>query len=226
MSKKNREQSNNIKNKELEEKKTFRVAFAYALVFVLVLIVFGVTGTYAYYNVTISGTSGTTSISANTPCFNVELKDTSQLSLGQYNYPITDAFATTNGKLTPTTITVQNKCASGDAIKYSLYLTSNGTIPETKLKARVLSGTTVLWDNVSLNSKESLSSTNIPSTLKNAVKSRASDLENGTYRLIEQSTIAANTTKTYNFYVWINYTATLSEVNGKTFKSLVTAVIN
>ncbi len=226
MSKNNKGQSNNIKNKELEEKKTFRVAFAYALVFVLVLIVFGVTGTYAYYNVTISGTSGTTSISANTPCFNVALSQTSALSLGQYNYPITDTFAKTNGKLTPTKVTIRNSCTSGGNIAYSLYLTSTGTIPTNKLKVRVLKANTELsgWNSVMLNTKGTV--TNVPAALKTAVKNKNNGLENGEYRLIETSNIAQNTTVEYSVYLWIDYNATANDVAGKTFSSLVSAVIN
>ncbi len=236
MSKNNKGQSNNIKNKELEEKKTFRVAFAYALVFVLVLIVFGVTGTYAYYNVTTTGSISATSVSSSTPCFSVTLSDSGAYSL-KYNYPITDTFATNGNNITPMTITVKNSCTSGDAIPYKLYLTTypdsgnTSAMDNARVKMQVtrsLAGATAAaisgFDKVTVKSKTA--ETTVTDALKNSVGAKASDLKTGKYILIDSNTVAANKSNTYNFKFWIDYgTTSETQIKG-TFKAVASAVIN
>lgn len=236
MSKNNKGQSNNIKNKELEEKKAFRVAFAYALVFALVLIVFGVTGTYAYYNVTISGTSGTTSISANTPCFNVTLSDTGAYNL-KYNYPITDTFATSGSNITPLTVTVKNSCSSGNAIPYKLYLTTlpvaNTNIPNSAMKINVKKGTTQVIPTKKIS--ELTTETANVDTIKKAIQAKgtsAAGLVNGLYYSITSGSVSPSGTDTYSFIMWIDYneggtgTTNNNSTAGKKFSAIVSAIIN
>ena len=216
-----------------ERKKSFRIAFTYALVFVLVLIVIGITGTYAYYNVDIQNTSSTTSINSSTACFDVQLSDSGTYTLN-YNYPITDDFAISNSNITPLTVTVQNKCTTGGAIPYKLYLTTypdggtNGHMNNTRVNMQVSKDSTPLegFNKVTIQSK-TLDS-NVPDTLKNAIgaKSGATDLKDGKYILVSSGSLAASAKDTYSFKFWINYGSN-SETNvSGNFKALVSAIIN
>lgn len=142
--------------------------FGYAFVFTMILIVFGITSTYAYFTLQISSeSSSTTAITAKTECFDVTLiagdgevsaGNSSTLTLGDYNYPITDVFAVGDGDkqaahITPMTIKVTNNCVASDtnktAIPYKLFLSTftkdnasavqtKDIIPDSKMKIRVM----------------------------------------------------------------------------------------
>ncbi len=211
--------------------------FGYALVFTMILIVFGITSTYAYFTLQISSeSSSTTAITAKTECFDVTLiagdgevssGNSSTLTLGNYNYPITDAFATTDGKLTPMTIKVTNNCVASDtnktAIPYKLFLstftkTAGGAqvkdiIPDSKMKIRVMKQDaelikTGLISNLSTFDAVASGNTNLGNVLNTAISNQGTTVGltlSKNYIIDDKETIAPGATKTYKIYVWVDY---------------------
>ena len=225
------------------EKHSMRMYFMYAFVFTMVLIVFGVTGTYAYYVMQISSeSSSTTAITATAECFNVTLSDTdgavsssssSTLSLGNYNYPITDDFAVgndngQNGNLTPMTVTVKNNCATGTTnVPYKLILSTfnsntNGdskTIEDSKMKIKITKQENGGQEQVVNNenkkkvseltefTQEKNGNINLKEQLEEAIRSKSSSSNltlNKSY-VIDDGTVGPSKTNTYKIYVWVDY---------------------
>ena len=222
------------------EKHSMRIYFMYAFVFTMVLIVFGVTGTYAYYVMQISSeSSSTTAITATAECFDVILSDTdgavssdehSTLSLGQYNYPITDEFAVGNGtgtqaNITPMTVTVTNNCTTGTTnVPYKLILSTfkngdNNTISDDKMKIKItkqedggsesaLSGK----DKIKVNAIGEFTQSeggniNLKEQLEQAINTKSNNAGltlNKSY-LIDTGTVGPGKTNTYKIYVWVDY---------------------
>ncbi len=222
------------------EKHSMRMYFMYAFVFTMVLIVFGVTGTYAYYVMQISSeSSSTTAITATAECFDVTLSDTdgavssdehSTLSLGDYNYPITDEFAVGNGNekqanITPMIVKVKNNCTTGTTnVPYKLILSTfkngdNNTISDDKMKIKItkqedsgsesaLSGK----DKIKVNAIGEFTQSeggniNLKGQLEQAIntKSNSDGLTLNKSYLIDDSTVGPNKTNTYKIYVWVDY---------------------
>ena len=226
------------------EKHSMRIYFMYAFVFTMVLIVFGVTGTYAYYVMQISSeSSSTTAITATAECFDVTLSDTdgavssdehSTLSLGDYNYPITDEFAVGNGNekqanITPMTVTVKNNCTTGTTnVPYKLILStfksstdgdSNTMIDDSKMKVKITkkedSGTETTLSNEDKKkiseltelTQEGNGNINLKEQLEEAIRSKSSSSNltlNKSY-VIDNGTVGPGKTNTYKIYVWVDY---------------------
>ncbi len=236
---------------DLKEKYSMKAYLFSAFVFVAVLIVLGVTSTYAYYASSLTSDSASqTTITATSECFDVVLNGTTEagsdtvsstLSLGDYNYPIIDDFAVQN--LTPMTVSVTNRCQTGNtAVPYKLIFTTfNDTnlIPDEKIKVKITRQQNVeeeesLYDKVMLNTvptfaNEENSTIDLKSKLAEKVASLGTPAQ---YYTLDSATISANTTNTYKIYVWIDYLEGCQDAScngstaGKTFKALVSAVIN
>ena len=222
------------------EKHSMRMYFMYAFVFTMVLIVFGVTGTYAYYVMQISSeSSSTTAITATAECFNVTLSDTdgavssgssSTLSLGNYNYPITDDFAVgndngQNGNLTPMTVTVTNNCATGTTnVPYKLILSTfkngdNNTISDDKMKIKVTKqgndGQEQVLDNENKKkisgltefAQEKNGNINFKEQLTAEINKKigSNGLTLNKSYVIDDGTVGPGKTNTYKIYVWVDY---------------------
>ncbi len=231
------------------DKSSFRTYMASAFAFVMILIVFGVTGTYAYYTMEVENKFNTTSASANIDCFDVNLSSSGTYSLGAYNYPITDDFATSDNHLTPLTVIVQNTCSSGAAISYKLYLTTlptnNANVPDSAMKINVSKTSTDSSASLTGISRKMINtltpvlkgdgSNNIYNVLHEAIVQKETSDENaasivdGNYYEVLSGSVKPNIKDTYSFTFWVDYdegTLNNNDTEGRNFKALISAIIN
>lgn len=208
----------------------------YVVVLITVLMILGITVSYAFINVMDSThTSTTTTVGGKTECININLSETAVTSL-QYNYPISDTFAASN--ITPVKIVLNNTCSGQNPINYSLIMTnltnSSATyIPASKIKIRVTkSGATAdLIGAKLLNGLTTLKSTTTTYTYLmdklNATGSVTAGYTKTPY-VIESSTLASGASVTYSAYLWIDHGegGTNNSTSNQTFKSIFSIVVN
>ncbi len=232
----------------MEDKKNIKTSIYYVIILVLVLLISAVTVSYAFINVVSeSDNSANTTVSGKTECIDITLenadKDTTY-SL-TYNYPITDTFATTNSNVKPIKVTVTNNCTTAqnsNPIDYTVVLTtladkasSDTYIPASKIKVKVVkqsSNGTPLIDTSLLNAVNTLTE---GSTTKNILETKLSQEKTKEpskftesyyeHYVLDKSTIASNTSITYETYLWIDYNAG-TDIEGKNFKTIISVVVN
>lgn len=226
-------------SEEIKDKYSFGTYIAYAIVFVMVLIVFGVTGTYAYYTMKVENKFSTTTTTATANCFKVSVNSSTTNVLGKYNYPVTDDFAINQNKLTPFTINIINSCTSAEtseAINYKLYLTTlpeaTSNMPDKAMKIYVKKGTSVVKNTTIIGNLAKITSGNAYDVLKKSVQDKgttAAKLVNGTYYEILSGSVGAGVTDSYSIFFWIDYKEGglgNNSTQNKTFEALVSAIIN
>ena len=119
---------------EKEKKESYLI---YAILFVTILVLVGITVTYAFFQVETSySASSVGSVNAAMECINISYSETNTIDL-DYNYPISDSYALTN--VTPVTVQVKNNCTNNTtAVNYTLALTSlsnsTGYIADSKIR--------------------------------------------------------------------------------------------
>ena len=202
----------------------------YILVLVLILIVGIISATYAFFQVDTSNDTASTTITANSECFNITFEEISDEELIKLdiNYPITDKYAlgqTDNqDNVKPVVVKVSNKCTQiQDNLNYKLVITTlaknpineqdKGYIPDNKVRYNVDKAMneetkSTLNGPAYLNSLTLVEDENILSLLneeitKNAINIKEYDTVN-TY-IIDSDSLASNNTSTYYIRLWIDY---------------------
>ena len=202
----------------------------YILVLVLILIVGIISATYAFFQVDTSNDTASTTITANSECFNITFEEISDEELIKLdiNYPITDKYAlgqTDNqDNVKPVVVKVSNKCTKiQDNLNYKLAITTlaknpineqdKGYIPDNKVRYNVDKAMneetkSTLNGPAYLNSLTLVEDENILSLLneeitENAINIKEYDTVN-TY-IIDSDSLASNNTSTYYIRLWIDY---------------------
>ncbi len=199
-----------------------------AVLFVVVIIVIGITATYAYYKISIDTTEyKPTVVTGSTSCMDVQFSDVTpngSLSL-QYNYPISDEWAVAN--IRAYEVEVTNTCDKDD-INYTLILTSLANfsdyyytdLPEHGGGAWVLDDAIRIKVSKTLNNAESVvrpvgylsdiqpltQESNAYKPLMDSIESEYEQFEEK-YPYVIDSDIAPAGGKTirYKIYAWVDY---------------------
>ena len=228
----------------MEENKTKKESyFVYAILFVVILVLVGITVTYAFFQVETNYSNTLGSVNATMECINISYSESNTINL-DYNYPITDSYALSN--VTPVTVQVKNNCTNNTAaVNYTLALTSlsnsTGYIADSKIRINAKrklgsASETTLVSTKYLNSLTKLTSGNAYTYLTQDLSSRASvkSYANKTSYTIDSGTIANGVTNTYKVYLWVDYyegDTTHTGLNdnsteGQNFAAAISLVVN
>ena len=197
---------------EKEKKESYLI---YAILFVTILVLVGITVTYAFFQVETSySASSVGSVNAAMECINISYSETNTIDL-DYNYPISDSYALTN--VTPVTVQVKNNCTNNTtAVNYTLALTSlsnsTGYIADSKIRINAKrklgsASETTLVSTKYLSGLTKLTSGNAYTYLTQDLDSRSSvsSYANRTSYTIDSGSIANGVTNTYKVYLWVDY---------------------
>lgn len=235
----------------MEQEKESKISpyLIYAILFVSVLVVIGITATYAYFKITTSYSSTLNSISATADCINISYGEENTMDEEHvvnldYNYPISDTYALE--KIDPVIVTVKNNCTSNISdVGYSLAITSlansTGYISDDKIKIHIKRqlGTeeeTTFRSTGYLSGRTMLTSGSTYNYLMDDLSNRAniSSYTNKTSYILDSETIANGETNTYKIYLWVDYhegDITHSGLNdnstqGQNFAAAISLVVN
>lgn len=216
----------------------------YSILFATILVLAGITITYAFLQVEPTYSSTTGNVTALMECLDISYSETT-FDL-DYNYPISDDFALSNNNITPVTVQVKNNCTSNNtAIDYTLALTSlsnsSGYISDNKIRINAKrklgseSETTVVNTDYLSNLTE-LNSGNAYTYLTQDLDNRpsVSPYANRTSYIIDSNSIANGATNTYKVYLWVDYyegDTTHTGLNdnsteGQNFAAAISLVVN
>lgn len=215
----------------------------YAILFVTILILVGITITYAFLQVETTYSSSLGNVNAAMECINISYSESDTIDL-DYNYPITDSYALTN--VTPVTVQVKNNCTNNlTAINYTLALTSlantSGYIADNKIRVHTKrklneADETALVSTKYLSDLTKLTSGNAYTYLTEDLNSResVSSYAEKTSYTIDSGTIANGETNTYRVYLWVDYyegDTTQTGLNdnsteGQNFAAAISLVVN
>lgn len=226
--------------KEEKVKKNKSYMF-YLIIMISVLIISGLTVSYAYYNVINANANKTSStVTGKTECVSITLSDNGAVGL-TYNYPISDTYAVDH--VTPVKVTIKNTCPAGQSdIDYSVLLTSlsdsatsSTYIGDANIKTKInktvgSNAATTIKSPGLLTSLTALGSTKTTYTLLmqklNAnTSTNATAFPNKKPYVVDSGKISSNQTIVYDTYLWINYDAANTTQN-KQFKSIMSVVVN
>ncbi len=173
---------------------------------ITILIVGGLTATYAYLSVGGKQERGNTFSSG---CLNISIENESNAISLNNVYPITDVEGLAN---TPYTFTIKNTCST--STNYQINLESlnqvSNTLDDDYIKVALSSDTS---DNVISLLKDNPS---ITPSISEAYQ--ANNLYTGT--------INGNTSKTYNLRIWIDYDTTVEQGSEKVYSSKINVIAN
>jgi len=179
----------------------------YAILFVIILVLTGITMTYAYFKVNTNTSSTSSIVSATIDCIDISYSETNIIDL-DYNYPISDEYAIKN--VAPVTVNITNNCENNIAdVNYTITLTSltnaTGYIGDNKMR---------MYATKKINNKE-------VEVIKN--KSYISNLtkltEGSTYtRLLEDLNTRENVSPYTNKTSYELYTGSISDKDVHTFE--------
>jgi len=199
----------------MEEKESKVNYLLYSIIFVVILIVAAFAVTYAYFKVNISSDETLANISSSLECINLSLSDNDTTIGLTYNYPITDSLATSEGSVTPVTVSVTNNCS--DSKKYTLSLSTlgltnsiNNYIDDSKIRYRVLKGGSNYKGIDYLSNLATVATSNQAyKDLTGTGGELSAKYPNYTlkkiYAISDTASIASNTTHTYDVYLWVDY---------------------
>ncbi len=185
--------------------------FSYAIVFVVLLAIIGISFSYAYIQVTATDNFGNTyNVSSSAECLDMNYLESNLISLSN-QYPLQDV---QGSKLTPVTITIKNNC--NNSVQYSLFFTSlymnpsSGYIEDSKVKIQsdgnVAMGIKMVNTlNIVSSSSNTYKQINANLASRNNVKDY---IPRTSYYLSSNTTpniLAANATHTINVRLWIDY---------------------
>lgn len=188
--------------------------FIYAILFVVILILIGISITYAFFDVTTSKPENIGGITAQTECLNISYNETDKIDL-DYNYPVSDEYALKNIK--PVIVTVKNNCTNNvEDLTYTLAITSlsnsTGFISDDKIRVNIKKtaaneSETTLKDTDYLSNLTALTAGKAYTYLNNDLNSRASTsaYTNRSSYIIDNVNIANGITNTYKVYLWVDY---------------------
>lgn len=219
------------------------------IIIITLIIVIGLGISFAYFYINTSYDESLANINSNIECLDISFEDSNLISL-RNSYPMTDDYALSH--LTPVTINVTNNCTNAvNDSYYSLVLTTlsneTGYIDDNKIRTKIIR-------NINNNGAEVLKNTNYLNTLNLATEGNVYNLiindlnkrndvknySNKTVYIVDNSSIGAGETNTYNIYLWIDYYEGDSGVyngeehnasydnttSGKDFISLISIVTN
>jgi len=184
----------------------------YAALFVIILILAGVTITFAYYRSQTSTSTTPTNFAATVDCFDISYNEINIINL-DYNYPITDEYAVNN--ITPITVKVTNNCTNNlENIDYTLALTSLSNdekyISDDKIRmyvTRKIESEGVYLEADYLSDLTHLDSGNAFININNDLDIRdgISGYKNRNSYVIDSSNLSNGITIIYNIYLWVDY---------------------
>ncbi len=214
---------------DFESKSDIRSYLFYVIIFVAILIVGAITGTYAYFKVAVDDSmSSPVNIIGRTDCINVTFEDGEPkrkfLTL-DVDYPVSDAWALGTGSeqkpnITPVKITVKNNCTNEQAdLNYTLAITTLGnsnSITDDKIRTHIKksvgesSTATVLKQTDYLNTLTKIedNSSNhklITDDLKAKTDLQYTNYSTVTSYQIDIGKVKSNSSNTYEIYLWIDY---------------------
>ncbi len=223
-----------IKRKDVSEensKSQMRKYMVMAIIFVTIMIVLGVVGSYAYFKVNVSNTTTTANITGTAECMDIEFAEVKDGAISSenltYSYPITDDWAKEHVK--PFKLTITNKCKQTSEVNYALVLTTLSKDEDTASEKTYLNDSQlrlqVKKDGQELKSADyinslkkvdSSSSENDYQLLQKeltekltAAKKTYSDYKTINSYILDSSTIKNNTDGTskieYDVYLWVDY---------------------
>lgn len=221
----------------------------YAILFVTILVLVGITITYAFFQVETTHSSTMGGVNASMECINISYSETgtytedSTINLN-YNYPISDDYALNN--VTPVTVQVKNNCTNNTtAVNYTLALTSlsnsTGYITDNKIRINAKrklgsSSETTLVSTNYLSNLTKLTTGNAYTYLTQDLDSRpsVSSYANRASYTIDSGSIANGVTNTYKVYLWVDYyegDTTHTGLNdnsteGQNFAAAISLVVN
>ena len=216
---------------DFESKSDIRSYLFYVIIFVAILIVGAITGTYAYFKVAVDDSmSSPVNIIGRTDCINVTFDDGGTqrkfLTL-DVDYPVSDEWALgTNGdgekkpNITPVKITVKNNCTNSQAdLNYTLAITTLGnsnSISDDKIRTHIKksvgesSTTTVLKNTDYLNKLTKIEENSSNYKLITEDLQKKEEIEYTNYPTvtsyqIDIGKVKSNSSNTYEIYLWIDY---------------------
>lgn len=212
-------------------KSSKRLKKYYILVFALILLIGIITATYAFFQITTEGSQSKSKITATTECFDIDFEDVSDEGINNLdiNYPITDEYAIgTTGEednLKPIKVKITNKCTTSEnKLNYKLTITTlakdaadendKGYIPDNKVRYSLdkveNTGAAVNLktpDYVS-SLRKLLDSDDMTNLLKATITKKGiqlSDYDTVTSYVLDESSLAVNSSVTYSIKLWIDY---------------------
>ena len=188
----------------------------YAILFVTILILTGITVAYAYFKVETTHSETLSNINVTMDCVDIAYSETGTIDL-DYNYPITDTYAMANVK--PVTVTVTNNCtANTENVNYTLAITSlsDGTtenyIQDNQIRMNVAkkagnSSETTLINTTYLSNLTTLTTGNAYTYLNSDLASRPGVTSYTTRKsyVIDTGSIGNGIINTYKIYLWVDY---------------------
>ncbi len=182
---------------------------AYLIVFISIIAILGIAGTYAYINVNTENKFGTKSINASVACVELEYTESGTIGLTGVQYPISDD---EGAKTTPVVVTVKNTCS--DTISYNLVISSltkddESYMPDEKVYIQVTKNNNPLITTKGLNTLDTITTGNIYTYLTNDLQARehVKDYKHrASYYVAQNASLNTETTDTYNIRMWIHET--------------------
>ena len=182
---------------------------AYLIVFISIIAILGIAGTYAYINVNTENKFGTKSINASVACVELEYTESGTIGLTGVQYPISDD---EGAKTTPVAVTVKNTCS--DTISYNLVissLTKDDTtyMEDSKVRIQVMKDSAALISTKGLNELTPITEGNIYTYLTGDLQARNIDKDykhRASYYIAQNTSLESNATDTYSIRMWIHET--------------------
>ena len=172
----------------------------YLIIITLLLVMCtGISISYAFFKVASSNNKANSTVTINGAalCMSLQLSSSNVTLSNEYAVPVSDAKALSTDTY-KTSVTIKNNCTTSQSFNLLLVPNSSNTMPIKALKYALAEDGSTLTSGTLISNEYTLDST----IQKQLLSIKNETLKNGFS--IGSGTVSANTTKTFNLYLWID----------------------